>query len=524
MFDILLTGGRVIDGSGSPWFRADVGIRGDRIAAIGRLAHAEAKCRIDAHGQVVCPGFIDAHVHGDLMLLADPCHEPAIRQGVTTYLIGQDGESLAPGSPTTLDYMRRYTAGFNGNPVVPETRFLQETEFLSVADFLGRFDRRCALNVAYLIPNGNVRMEVVGLETRRASPEELQEMRRLVREGMEQGAVGLSSGLDYIPSRYADTDELIALCQEIAPFGGVYVTHMRRYDPDGIGWSMDEVFQIGREADVAVHISHFNCRAELGLAKMDEGRAAGIDATYDLYCYLAGSTILGMIALPPAVQEGGIEATVQRLKDPATRAMLREWFVAGARGPVAEVRLAHVPAPEYFRHVGQTLGDAAREAGKPLEDFVCDLLVASNMVVGCIAPHLRRGEADVQALMRHPAMMAGSDGIFIGAKPHPRGWGCFARYLGYYVRDAKTWRLEEAVAKLSAHTARRFGLKDRGLLREQMAADVVVFDPTAIQDRSTYENGRQLADGVEQVIVNGELVLHAGQRTRTLPGRALRRG
>jgi N-acyl-D-amino-acid deacylase len=224
------------------------------------------------------------------------------------------------------------------------------------------------------------------------------------------------------------------------------------------------------------------------------------------------------------VQEGGITATVARLRDPATRRQLWTDWTALPRGPLEAVRLSYVAAPEYRRHEGQTLGQAAAEAGKDLGDFLYDVLVAADMAVGCVMPHLKRDETDVQALIRHPAMMAGSDGIFIGSRPHPRGWGCFARYLGHYVRDARTWSLEEAVAKLTAHAARRFGLKDRGLLREQMAADVVVFDPATIKDRSTFDNGRQLAEGVEHVIVNGELVLQHGQRTLALPGRALRRG
>jgi N-acyl-D-amino-acid deacylase len=518
MFDVLITNGRLVDGTGHPWYRADLAIEGERIAAIGRLAGAEARLRIEASGKVVCPGFIDAHVHGDLMLLADPYHEPAIRQGVTTYIIGQDGSSVAPASAATLDYMRRYTAGFNGNPELAELR----RERLSVAEYLAFFDHRVALNVAYLIPNGNVRLEAMGLATRQATADELRHMRRLVRESMEQGAVGLSSGLDYIPSRYADTEELIALCQEIAPFGGIYVTHMRRYDPDGLSGSMEEVFRIGREADVGVHISHFNSKADLALAKLDAGRANGIDVTYDLYCYLAGSTILGMIALPPWVQEGGIEPTVERLQDRKTRQRLQEWFAAPARGPIDGVRLTHIAAPEFQRHEGQTLEQAARDQGVSLGDFVCDALAASGMAVGCIAAHQRRGEEDVQALMRHAAMMAGSDGIFIGSRPHPRGWGCFARYLGHYVREAKTWSLEEAISRLSLHAARRFGLKDRGQLREGLAADVAVFDPEVIADRASYENGRQLAVGVEHVVVNGKLVLHGGKRTQALPGRGLR--
>jgi N-acyl-D-amino-acid deacylase len=520
MFDVLITGGRVLDGTGLPWFRADIGVRGDRIAAVGALGQAKAALRLDATGKAVAPGFIDAHVHADLTLLADPHQEPAIRQGVTTYILGQDGVAMAPASPATLDHMRRYTAGFSGTPELTQ-------RWSSMAEYLACFDRTVAVNVACLIPNGNLRHEVMGLETRPPTADELRRMRRLVREGMEQGAVGLSSGLDYIPSRYATTDELTALCAEMAGDGGVYVTHMRRYDPEGLDGSLDEVFRIGREAGVAVHVSHFNSRADLALPRMDAAQAGGIDATYDLYCYLAGSSILGMVALPPAVQEGGTDATLRRLRDPAERARLRAWFVA-PRVPLGPVRLSFVAAPEYRRYEGQTLEQAARDAGKGdspegIGEFVCDVLTASGMAVGCVSPHRERGEEDVRALMRHPAMMAGSDGIYTGGFPHPRGCGCFARYLGHYVR-AGVWTLEQAVQHLSAHAARRFGLRDRGLLRAGMAADVVVFDPERIADRSTYDDGWRLAEGVEHVLVNGVPVLHGGERTPALPGRGLRRG
>ncbi len=514
MFDVLITNGRIIDGSGLPWFRADVGVRGDRIAAVGRLDGARAALRLDAAGQVVAPGFIDAHVHGDLMLLADPYHEPAIRQGVTTYLVGQDGVAMAPAAPATLAYMRRYTAGFSGTPDLSQ-------HWSSMAEYLACFDRRCALNVACLVPNGNLRLEVMGLDTRLPTPDELSRMGRLLREALEQGAVGLSTGMDYIPSRYAQTDELIALCREMAPYGGVYVTHMRRYDPEGLDGSMDEVFRIGREAGVAVHISHFNSRADLALAKLDAGRAAGIDVTYDLYCYLAGSSILAMVALPPWFQEGGVEPTLARLRNPAERARLREWFAA-PRVPLEAVRLSFIASPDYRRYEGWTLERAAADLGQEPGTFVCDVLEASGLAVGCVVPHRQRGEADVRGLIRHPAMMAGSDGIYTGNFPHPRGCGCFARYLGHYVREG-VWTLEEAVQHLSFHTARRFGLRDRGLVREGMAADVVIFDPERIADRSTYDDGRRLAEGVVHVLVNGELVLQDGQRTTALPGRGLRR-
>jgi N-acyl-D-amino-acid deacylase len=520
MFDLVLAGGHVVDGTGSPWFRADVGVRGDRIVAVGALGRAEARRRLDVAGRIVAPGFVDTHVHADLALLADPLHEAAIRQGVTTYLLGQDGVAMAPASSATLAYMRRYTAGFSGRFEVPE-------RWVSLADYLACFDGRTAVNVACLVPNGNVRMEVMGLETRPPTPDELQRMRRVVRRAMEEGAVGLSSGLDYIPSRYAETEELAELCRELAPFGGVYVTHMRGYAPDTVLGAMDEVFRIAREAGVPALISHFNSRAELVLPHLDAARAAGLDVTFDLYGYLAGSTILGMIALPPWVQEGGAEATLARLADPAVRARLRGEGFAGPRGPLDQVRLSYVEAPAYRASEGLTLVEAATRATghtgpESLVDFVCDVLIASGLAVGCVVPHRQRTEADVQALMRHPAMMGGSDGIFAGGRPHPRGWGCFARYLGHYVREARTWTLEEAVQHLAAHPARRLGLVDRGLVRPGMAADLIVFDPERIADRATYADGRQAAEGVEHVLVNGEPVLVDGDRTPALPGRALR--
>lgn len=522
MFDIVIQDGRIVDGTGNPWFNADVGIIGDRIAAIGRLSSADARHRIDASDRIVAPGFIDTHVHGDLALLADPLHEPAVRQGVTTYLNGQDGVAMAPSSQTTRDFMCRYTAGFSGG-LAYAAGHLPKKPFLSMADYLALFNQKCAINVCSLVPNGNARMEVMLLDTRPASSDELSKMGRIVHEAMEQGAVGLSSGLDYIPSRYADTAELIALCQEIEPFGGVYVTHMRSYSPEGVMQAMDEVEQIGREAGVAVHISHLNCLADQVLPRIDQMRKSGIDVTYDLYCYLAGSTILGMIALPPWVQEGGVDATLARLKDPATREQLKEWFDS-PRLPLEPVRLTYVAADEFRQYEGATLEHAAIDSERSIGTFVCDILVASHLAVGCISPHhKRRTDADVRALMRHPAMMAGSDGIYVGGHPHPRGCGCFARYLGHYVREG-VWTIEECVQKLSSHAARRYGLKDRGLLREKMAADVVVFAPNQIDDRSTYENGRLLAVGMEHVIVNGELVLHSGQRTKALPGRALKKG
>ena len=514
MFDILIRNGRIIDGTGNPRYLADLAINGESIADIGKLTGAQAKVVIDAAGKVVTPGFIDTHVHGDLALISDPYHEPAIRQGVTTYIVGQDGVAMAPASPATLDYMRRYTAGFSGVHDI-------EGNWSTLGEYLDRLDRSSALNVACLVPNGNVRMEAMGLEMRPPRPDELSKMCKLVRAAMEQGAVGLSTGLDYIPSLYADTDELIALCKEIAPFGGVYVTHMRAYAGDHVMDSIDEVFRIGREAGVAVHISHFNTQSALTLPKIDEGLREGLDVTYDLYCYLFGNSILGMTALPPWVQEGGIDATMDRLAKDETRQKLRS-TPYDPKAPLEKIQLSYITSETYRKHEGKTLGQAAADSGQDVLDFVCDVLLASKMAVGSITPHMHRDDSDIEAAIRHPVMMGGSDGIFNGSHPHPRGWGCFVRYLGYYVRDRQVWTLEQAVRKLSSHAANRYGLQDRGILRKGMKADVVVFNPDTITDHATIEKGNRLATGVDNVLVNGELVLHNGERTKALPGRALR--
>jgi N-acyl-D-amino-acid deacylase len=521
-FDWLLLNGHILDGTGNPWFAGDVAITGDRIAAVGKLAGAAAKNTRDLGGLAVSPGFIDTHVHGDLPLFLDPAHEPAIRQGVTTYIVGQDGVAMAPCDEAILRYMCRYTAGFSAGAI-----WLSQPDrprWSSMAEYLAALDGASAVNAAVLIPNGNLRLAVMGLETRPPTADELRAMQRMVEQAMEEGAVGLSTGLDYIPSRYATTEELVELCKPMAKYGGVYVTHMRRYDPDGVLWAMDEVFHISREAGVGGHISHFNSQAGIVIPALEKASADGLDITFDLYCYLAGSTILGMIALPPEVQEGGLDATLARLADPATREKLRPAF-ASPRFPLATVRIGYIAAEQYRHHEGKTLGEiTGSDDPQVLGDMVLTLLTASELAVGCVVPHKARGENDIRDLMRSPAMMGGSDGIFTGRYPHPRGTGCFARYLGHHVREAKTWPLETAVMRLTSHAARRYGLMDRGLLRAGMAADVVVFDPTTIADRSTFADGRQLAVGVQHVWVNGEPVLLDGQRTPARPGRGLRRG
>jgi N-acyl-D-amino-acid deacylase len=518
-YDLILKHGRVIDGTGGPAYRADVAILNGMIFDVGFLGDSTARKVIDATGFYITPGFIDAHVHGDLMLLADPVHLPALRQGVTTYIIGQDGCSFAPGSKATIDYMRRYTAGFNGNPSNIDY------DWDSVETYLARFDRQVAINVAYLIPNGNVRIEVMGHDPRPATDDELKAMQRMVREGMDAGAVGLSTGLDYLPSRHADAREIAALCEVIVPDDGVYVTHMRAYGQNAkVG--MDEVYEISRLSGVASHISHFNGPADLLLPLIDNGLAMGHDLTYDTYPYLAGSTILGMVAMPPWVQEGGNEPTLERLTQKPIRDRLKsEWFTTPTQYPLEKMHLAMVSNPEWQWAEGLTVTQAAEQAKLDACDFICDILVASELAVGVVNFRANdRTEEDVRAILRHPSHMAGSDGIFRGGFPHPRGWGAFARYLGYHTRTLGDYTWPEAITHLSTHAARRYRLTDRGLIRPGYVADIAIFDPLIVTDLSTYAAGRTLAEGVKHVVVNGILALENGEPTGATPGRALRRG
>jgi len=524
VFDLLFRNGLVVDGSGTPGVRVDVAVTGDRVAAVGDLGGAAARETLDCTGLVVSPGFVDAHVHGDLPLLTDGdvppvtdrFYELLLSQGVTTLVVGQDGVAFAPGTPEVLDFMHDTTAGFNGR--VPPGTFT----WRDVGGYLKRLDGASRVNAAVLIPNGNVRMMAMGLADRRATPAELATMRRIVRDNMEQGAVGLSSGLDYVPSLYADEDELAALCEEIAPFGGVYVTHMRGYSPSRFDLGMTEALNIGRRAKCAVHISHFNVVAAQGLAAVDAARAEGLDVTFDLYPYLYGSTTLAMLTLPVALLAGGVAATLARLDDPAVRRALDAEFAA-PRFPLETIRFTHLPHRDWHQFEARLLTDAAAEAGLAPAEFVRQALVATRLQAGCIVRHFtERQESDVVALMNHPAMVAGSDGVYCGFNPHPRGSGCFARYLGDLVRDG-TWLLETAVRRCAYAPARRHGLADRGLLAPGMAADVVAFHPRTFHATSTYELGKSPAVGMAHVAVNGQLVMNNGCYTGGRPGRGLKR-
>jgi N-acyl-D-amino-acid deacylase len=511
MLDLLLKNARILDGTGAAWFRGDVGIQGAHIAGIGQLEAAQAATTIDAADKFVCPGFIDSHIHTDVNLLIDPQQEASLRQGVTTHIIGQDGISFAPASPPTMAYMRAYFGAIN---TIPDL----DWNWSSVAEYRARLNQKIAVNAAYLVPHGNLRMEALGLEERVATPAELHQMQFLTAEGMREGAAGFSTGLDYLPGAYGDTNELIAIARTVAEHDGVYVTHMRM-NRLGLEAAMQEAFAISRASGIRLHISHLNGKAEIILPLLAQAQAEGIDFTFESYCYLASCTILAMHALPEWVQAGGPEPTMQRLRDPRVREQLREWFAMPARA-LDQLQLTYVPG--HTDEEGMRLTEAAERAGMDVTNFICERLVETQMQICAIGfQNNLRTEQDMVDIMRHPAHMAGSDGVFSGGRPHPRGFGCFARFLAHHTRERGDYDWAQAIWHLSGHAAQRFGLKDRGQIREGFAADLVVFDPARIQDRATYENGKQYAMGIEHVIVNGKLELTDGTVTASYAGRVL---
>jgi N-acyl-D-amino-acid deacylase len=526
VLDLLIRSGRVIDGAGNPWFTADVGIAGGRIAAVGRLAGEPAARVVDADGLLVCPGFVDMHTHSDLQLLANPAHEAKLHQGVTLEVLGQDGLSYAPVTDEVLDQLRSQLAAWNDDP--PGFDWSWRT----VGEYLDRLDEGIAVNACYLVPHGTVRMCVLGLEDRAPTADELAEMRRLVAEGLEQGAVGLSAGLTYTPGMYADDDELVALCEAMREHGGFYCPHPRNYGLHALEAYQDSI-EIARRAGVPLHLAHAHLGYEVNrgrahelLAMVDRARTDGVDVTMDTYPYLAGATYLHAF-LPSWMHAGGSTETIARLRRPELRERLRvELEEQGSDGfhdiPMdwSIVVISGVRSEAARRFVGRSVAEAAEEAGRRPIDFVCELLTEEELGVACIA-HIGN-EENVRTIMTHPAHTAGSDGILVGEQPHPRSYGTFPRYFAVYVRELGILSWEQAVRKMTSLPCQRLGFADRGLLRPGMAADVVCLDPETVRDTATYEQPRQQPDGIPYVIVGGRVAVDDGHSTGELAGRALR--
>jgi len=504
----------VADGTGAPRKPADVAVEGDRIVAVGEVEAAEGDVVFDVSGLTLAPGFHDVHTHYDLTLLAEPGHLDGLRQGVTTYHLGQCGLGFAPASPLTQAIFREYMAPIAGDPELPS--------WGSVADYLALFERAAAVNALYLLPHGLLRVECAGMASGQLSAPQLERMKALVAEGMEQGARGLSTGLSYYPGSESNLDELVAVARVAAGYGGIYVSHIRDY-AEGLLDAIDEACEVGRLAELPVHISHlrpggpFRGRGAEVLARIDAARERGIDVTFDSYTYRKGCTLLAALVVPPCIYAGGIDSAVELLGSPAGRGVLREVMPAE---DWSEVHLSSVGSEKNNHLEGTRLLDFAAARGKDPFDACLDLLVEERFHVSVIGWPIE--EDDLRLILRHPQCLIGSDAIPTGRARHPRACGAFARYLGHYVRQLGLLPLEEAIRRITSVPARRFGLDDRGIVAPGKVADLVVFGPDRIVDRATYEEPRRLAEGVHHVLVNGELVLRDGRLTAARPGRALR--
>ena len=528
MFDVVITGGTLIDGTGARRTLADVGVRDGRISAVGPLVGERAGTRVDADGQIVAPGFVDMHAHSDLRLLADPAWELKLVQGVTTEVIGQDGMALAPVSDTSAEFLATELRGWNGDPGAVDWNWH------TVQEYLDRFDDHVAPNVAMLAGHGTTRLVVMGADDRAPTDGELDEMRAAVDVAMSAGCVGLSTGLTYAPCQFASDAELVSLCEVVADHGGYYAPHHRNYGARAVEGYADSI-EIGRRAGVPVHLTHAHLgfpmnkgRAGELLALVDMARDAGVDVTLDSYPYLAGNSTLHA-CLPGWARAGGVTAMRQRLLDGSVRERIRhEMEVDGSDGfqgvPIdwSLVVVSSATVPEYRHAIGTSIAAAAAAHGGGTSpfDFYCDLLVAEDFAVGALT-HIGN-EENVRQIMQHPEHMVGSDGIVVGDRPHPRAWGSHARYLAHYTRDLGLFSLEAIVRKMTSLPARRLGIRDRGTIRVGAAADVVCFDADTIADNATYENPRALATGVSTVLVNGSPVVVDGRHTGRLPGRVLR--
>lgn len=509
--DIVFRGATLVDGSGDPRRRADVRVRGNVVVEVAGPRSLLGGRVIDCDGLVLAPGLIDAHVHADAHLLADPAFESGVRQGVTTVIVGQDGCGYAPASRATQDFMRAAAAGFNGNPSI-------DWNWNTIAEYLDRVDRSVGVNVGALIPFGCLRADTVGLEDRPASAGSVRAMRRIVRQARTDGALGISWGYHYAPNTYATVDELSEVATAFP--GGVFAAHMRDYEREQAA-SIADCVEVGRRSRMRVHIAHLNMHHHEGLPSIDAANAGGIPTTFDTYPYLAGATTLIRV-LPAWCIEGSVSDILDRLGRPEVRARLRPWLEAPERRWEVK-RISWVASAHDHPVIGLAPDEAARNAMLSITDFICDLLIGSSLEVGLIGfRHHRQSEDDVERLLAHPRQVVGSDGVFVGPNPHPRGFGTFAHILSTFVRERQVLTLEEAIRHMTSAPAEIFGLGRRGHVTVGAVADLIVFDPVAIQDRATYEHGSELAVGVRWVMVDGAFSIDDGQLTGTRNGRAIR--
>ena len=521
MLDLLIKGGLILDGSGNPGFYGAIGVEGDRVFVFrGDASDIEAQRTLDATGKAVCPGFIDVHAHSALVILTEPKHEPKVHQGITTELVGIDGNSYAPfRSQEDLEMFIRLNSGLEGDPPLPG-------KWSTVAEYLSMYDRKVAVNIAYIMGNSPLRINAVGWNNRSATPAEIGNMRAMMREGMEEGAFGISTGLDYPPGSYADTDELVAISTEVARLGGIYHTHVRNRLGDRYLDPHREAIEIGRRSGVPVHITHLlRRRTSAGGARpildlVDRAREEGLDVTFDMFPYRYGGTRI-LILFPDWAHEGGPEKLMEVLRSEDGRERLRQEVQPRTRA-WDEIWLTYFKEPHNRVYDGRSVAEVAEMTGKHPVDAMCDLLLEEDLRVSFCADIA--DDATLPDFIVHPLYMVGSDALLLGDHPPPMTYGCFPYILSEIVREERKLTLPDAVRRMTSYPAQRLGLSGRGLLRDGMKADVVIFDPGSIRANTTKQNPKQFSTGVEYVIVNGIPVIEKGHHTGALPGRALRRG
>jgi dihydroorotase/N-acyl-D-amino-acid deacylase len=523
--DLLLAGGRVVDGTGAAWFRADVCVIADRIAAVGALGERAARRRIDASKLVVSPGFIDMLGQSEYNVLVDGRAASKITQGITTELTGEGG-SIAPINARMLAEGKESYEHYGVTP-----------NWSTLDGYFAEFERRgSAINIGTFVGAGGVRNLVIGKDNRPASPDELRAMEAAVARAMEDGAFGLSTSLIYVPDNYASTEEIIALAKVAARYGGSYITHQRNED-DSIDESLDEVFRIAREVPIPAEIYHLKTAGKPNwgempavLKRIEAARAQGLDVTADQYPWTASSNNLDA-SLPLWVREGGAEKLIGRLTDPPTRARAREDFIKEHEPfwpeHAGEILITSVLNPALKKYEGKTIAEIAKDEAKDPVDVIMDIVIADKGNTGRVT--FGMSEDDVRTALKHPLVSfctdssaMAEDGILAQEKSHPRAWASAPRILGKYVRDEKVLTLEEAIRKMTSFPASRMRLQDRGIVRPGMLADLVAFDPETIRERSTYTDPTHYSEGIPYVAVNGVLVVDDGRITTARPGRILR--
>ena len=523
--NILIRNCTIYDGTGSPPSSGDILIKGDRIEAVGRFEGIEGSRIIEAGGIAASPGFIDTHTHSDGKLLETPQHANSLRQGVTTEILGQDGLSYAPLSKENYLANRKYLSGILGLPSA-------ELDMSSVASFKSHYHNKVSINTAYCIAHGAIRLEAVGFEDAPLTGTHLEKAKALIRQGMEDGAVGLATGMSYFPNAWSDTQELIELCKVVAEYQGVYVTHLRDKNTDRAfgGGGVPEALEIGRRSGVKVHFSHFRTnegnagQVQAQTELIDKAINEGVDVSLELYPYPTGSTF-PLSFLPSYAHEGGPDAVMERLADSDERKRLSDYLDNDYPRPIDDAVFSYVPLHPELE--GMSLPQIAASRGKSLGETLCEILLENEGQVGywasppvsvSIWDQINR---DAIELLSRPDYMVGSDSIPLGSNPHPRAYGTFPRIIGRFQRKYNMMKLEETIQRLTDNPARRFGLESRGRIKPGYFADVVLFDPNSVIDNSTYDDPTQYPTGIPFVIVNGTLAVDNEVCTGKFTGRAI---